>query len=88
MTTQSSKQTSTILDTISKLWPVVLSIIGMIGVWYSLSSTVSADTNDIAALKSHQTEEDKTQTQILVGIGQIQTDVGWMKSRLSDTAHR
>lgn len=70
-------------DILVKYWPIIVSIVLLIGAWFTLKTSVDANTGNISKLQTHQETIDTNQTQILVQLSQIQADISWVKERLN-----
>jgi hypothetical protein len=70
-------------QSVMRYWPIVIAVLG-IAVSWGVMQTTEANTRDrLSKVEVRQGSIDTTQTQILVQLGNIQTDLGWVKSALS-----
>ena len=66
-----------------RYWPIAIALLG-IAVSWGVMQTTEANTQDrLVKVEQKQNSIDTAQTQILVQLGNIQTDLGWVKSALS-----
>ena len=68
--------------TLIKYWPIILAVVTIAISWgVSQAKQISTDER-ISKVETRQANIDMAQTQILVQLGNIQTDLGWVKQAL------
>lgn len=64
-----------------KYWPLIAAIAGIIVMWTTTNNTVASDTDRITTVEAKQQAYDSAQTQVLVQLSQIQSDLTWIKQK-------
>ena len=69
-------------SSVLKYWPIIIALLG-IAVSWGVMQTTEANTQDrLSKVETRQNDIDTSQTQILVQLSNISTDISWIKLNL------
>lgn len=76
------KQEVAVLTFVRENWLLLAFFAGLVTTWVNFQNVQESASNKIATLEQHMSSVDTNQSQILVQLAQIQTDLSWIRKQI------
>lgn len=82
---ESENRGNYVSNLIQGYWPLVLAVITVVVMWTTIQNETTANAQNIDQLTSEYTQIYQSENATSVQLASIQTDISWIKNRLSIT---